>query len=186
MNNLDQSLFNFFYQFTHRSFIIDAFYVFLAEYLPYLLLFGLLFLILSQPGWRLRIFLLAEISLAVILSRGLITEIIRFFYPSPRPFVALELKPLLIHIASSFPSGHGAFFFAMATVIFLWNKKWGIYYYAGALVICVSRMLVGVNWPFDILGGIAVGVLSGFAVHHVVKPYFEKIKEEIEILASRV
>ena len=101
---------------------------------------------------------------AVILSRLVFTEIIRYFYPHLRPFILYKFTPLIFDYANSFPSGHAAFFFALAAIIFLFHKKWGIAYFTGTLIIVLSRIIAGVHWPMDILGGLVVGVGSAILV----------------------
>ncbi len=105
----------------------------------------------------------------VILSRLVITEIIRYFYPHLRPFIVYQFTPLLYDYARSFPSGHAAFFFALATIIFLFHKKWGIAYFLGAIIISISRIMAGVHWPMDILGGLVAGIGSAALVHFLIK-----------------
>ena len=88
-------------------------------------------------------------------------EVIRFFYDSSRPFITLVFKPLIdLEISNSFPSGHASVFFALATAVFLFNKKWGYCFFVGAILIGLARIFVGVHWPLDIAGGLAVGILS--------------------------
>ena len=63
--------------------------------------------------WRKHISLALQMVAAVILSRGIITEIIRFFWHRSRPFVEQNFIPMISHADSaSFPSGHATFFFA--------------------------------------------------------------------------
>lgn len=66
--------------------------------------------------------------------------------------------------ASSFPSGHAAAPFTLATmVIFMVNDtrvRTALIIYAS--VIALSRVATGVHWPIDILGGMFFGWLSAF------------------------
>jgi undecaprenyl-diphosphatase len=45
--------------------------------------------------------------------------------------------------------------------MFFLNKKWGIIFTIIALLIGLSRVIIGVHYPFDILGGFVVGILVG-------------------------
>lgn len=126
MENFNYFFFNLIHGFSGRNFFIDSAGVLAAQYLPYMI--GLVFfgMVFSQKGWRSKAFLLLESIIAVILSRGIVTEAVRFFYYSPRPFEALHFQPLIPESGSSLPSGHMAFFFALATVIYFYDKRWGI------------------------------------------------------------
>jgi undecaprenyl-diphosphatase len=109
-------------------------------------------------------FYIAFGATAVILSRGIITEVIRFFYNRPRPFLALSFVPLLNENSGSFPSGHASFFFALAPLAFLINKKAGYWFLVSSFSMVFARVAAGVHWPSDILGGIAIGLASFWIV----------------------
>ncbi len=137
--------------------------------MPYLLVAGFLILAFREPGARRKFYLFAEGSLAVILARGIITEGIRFFWKVQRPFVVLGFSPLISETNSSFPSGHMAWFFALALVIWYANRKWGIWYFVLAAVMGIARIYAGVHWPLDVIGGAVAGLLSGWFVHWLLR-----------------
>lgn len=184
MADFNLSLFNFLHGLSGRSPFIDAAGIFAAKYIPYIIFFAFLWLVVSQPGWRRRIFFFSEAAIAVILSRGLITEIVRFFYYSPRPFEALHFQPLIPESGSSIPSGHAAFFFALAMIIYFYNRRWCIWYFAITVLISLARIFAGVHWPSDIIAGAVVGILSGIFVHVLLKKHLEKLKEPLPVTTS--
>ncbi len=143
----------------------DVAAIFFAEYLPYLLVVGFLVLVFRQPGPRRKFYLFAEGSLAVILARGIVTESVMFFYRTVRPFALLGFSPLINESGSSFPSGHMAWFFALAIVVWFADRKWGAWYFALAALMGIARIYAGVHWPVDILGGVAIGLASGWFIH---------------------
>ena len=73
--------------------------------------------------------------------------------------------PLLIAPPSdfSFPSGHTAASFAAASALLCSRSRRWIWAMVLAAVIAFSRLYLYVHFPTDILGGIAVGAVSGFA-----------------------
>ena len=82
-----------------------------------------------------------------------------------RPYDVNQGISLLIERPSdySFPSGHTLASFEAATVIFRYHKKWGIPALLLAALIAFSRMYLYVHYPTDILGGVVLGVIIGFA-----------------------
>ncbi len=170
---MDINLFYFFNNLAEQSRIFDAIVIFLAGYFQYLLVaIFLMFLFFSgyaKPE-KLRIFWVTVIS--VIVARFGVTELIRFFYHRSRPFVTYQVHQLLPENGWSFPSGHSAFFFAMATAIYLYNKKWGVGFFLAAILMNISRIIAGVHYPTDIVGGAIVGM----AVAYIVFYFAEKVK----------
>lgn len=81
-----------------------------------------------------------------------------------RPYDLVDHIELLIKKPRdySFPSGHTAASFASVTTLFMCRKKLiGAISCVIAVLIAFSRMYLYVHFPTDILGGIAVGVVSG-------------------------
>ena len=176
---MNQSIFDFIFGFARRNIFLDTTGVFAAGLLMYfLILAALIALYRSSSDWRRRLFSFAEAALAVILARGLITEAFRFFYVHPRPFDALGIKPLVAWEpgANSFPSGHATFLFALGMSVFYVNRKWGTWLLALAAVNALARVFVGVHWPFDVLGGAIIGVLSAWAVHALLASSWKGMK----------
>ena len=66
----------------------------------------------------------------------------------------------------SFPSGHAAFFFALAMAVYFYNKKWGTWFFATAILITVARVIAGVHYPPDILGGAVIGIMVAYIVFY--------------------
>ncbi len=176
MDDLNLSLFNLIFGLSRKNFLLDSLGVFFAVYLPYLLILGFFWILFRQTGWRKRIFFFAEAAIAVILSRGLITEIIRFFYYSPRPFEFLHFQPLIPESGSSFPSGHAAFYFALATVLFFYHRRWGIWYFILSFLNGVARIFAGVHWPLDVVAGAILGIVCGLLVHWLLRSYSKNIE----------
>ncbi|MBI2642419.1 MAG: phosphatase PAP2 family protein [Candidatus Wildermuthbacteria bacterium] len=140
---------------------MEAVIIFFGQYFGYILV-GLLALFLFKKRY---IRLVLEMLVAAVLSRGIITEAIRFFFPVSRPFVENGTAPLIEHAASSsFPSGHASLFFALGTVLYFYNKKAGIVFLLASAVIGIARVLAGVHWPIDIIAGALIGIASGWVV----------------------
>lgn len=164
----------------------DVLVIFFAKYFGLLLLAGLgAYLLFKQKRRDLKMALFALTSAFV--ARVIFTEIIRLFYFHPRPFMFLsEVQQLVFHEPSaSFPSGHVAFFIALAAGILFFNRFLGILFFFGAFLIGVSRVIVGIHWPYDIIGGAVVGIVSVILLWYLGKrlaspPLVEKETERDE------
>lgn len=175
---MNQSLFFYLNNFAGKSVCFDSVVIFCAEYLPYVLVAGfLLILIFSKKTSQEKIKIFIFTAISIFLSRAVIAEIIRYFYHVPRPFVNNDIIPLISHApTASFPSGHAVFFFALATAIMLatqW-RTWGAVFFAGAILIGIARVIAGLHWPADILGGAIIGIFSAIILYFPFKKYLQK------------
>lgn len=170
MFNSGLFVFNFIHGLSGKFWLFDWLGVFCAEYLPYLMVFFTLFILIKEKSWRQRIYFFSLAGLSVILARGFITEIIRFIHYRPRPFLALGFQSLLGNsdVAGSFPSGHATAYFALALAVFYFNKKWGWWFLIAAIVMGIARVFIGVHWPSDILVGALIGLVSAFVVKKIL------------------
>jgi undecaprenyl-diphosphatase len=173
---IDQGLFDLLHSLAGRNVFGDTLLQFCATYLPYLVGAAFFVLLARFKDWRLRTYYFIEALLAVILARGIVTEAIYHFYPSVRPFVALGFEPLVQAVGSnSFPSGHAAFFFALAAAVYLARRDWGIAYLGFACVIAAARVAVGVHWPFDVVVGAAIGIGSALVVRGLLYGQYRRL-----------
>jgi len=165
--NLDSYIFYYINQFAGISPYLDKVAIFFAEYLQYLVVFCLLLFLVKKFRRNLGMVIFA--FTAAIFSRFIITEIIRYFFPRIRPFVENSVNLLIGYNAteSSFPSGNAAFFFALSTIVYFYNKKAGTFFFIASFLISISRVFVGIHWPFDILAGALVGIFSGWLINKI-------------------
>lgn len=74
----------------------------------------------------------------------------------------------------SFPSGHSTCSIAAGAVLFCkWPKKAGIPVLIFAILICLSRLYVGVHYPTDVIAGGLVGLFGAFTAIKIVN-FWEK------------
>lgn len=164
MNAIDYSISTTLVSLVGRWPLLDSIAVFFAQYAGYGLLIFLAILFLAQRAWGTVVL---QAMVAAFISRGILTEAIRFFWQRARPFEALSFSPLvqkLAEVHSSFPSGHAAFYFAIATAVFLRSKKLGSIFLAVSFLMGIARIYGGVHWASDIVGGALLGIASGLFV----------------------
>lgn len=81
----------------------------------------------------------------------------------------------------SFPSSHTVNMFAMATVIAMLNRRWGIVMYGVALLVGYSRLYVAAHWPSDIPISMGIGILVGWVTVHGVSWVLRKYREKTQV-----
>ena len=164
-------IFEFFYQFGHRTVLADGLIVFLAEYLGYALIIVFLAMTLRDRDFKLNLKQVVWPPLLSGASAWIIATILKLAISAPRPFLILsDVAPLFPKDGSAFPSGHASFFGGFAISLVLSKAKGARWYALGALLIGLARIAAGVHWPADILTGFLVGVV----VAYVVQLIFEK------------
>lgn len=171
----DLAIFELISGLTGRFFILDTVGIISAKYLPFLLVGLFIIYAFSYEGWKKRLFTFIFAALGLIISNGFFVKIIKYLYEKPRPFETLDIEPLVSSSGFAFPSGHASFFFTLAFILFLFNKKWGTWFIVLASLNSIARIFVGIHWPVDIIGGVAVATLSFGVVYILLQSSFDKI-----------
>jgi membrane-associated phospholipid phosphatase len=190
---LNTQIFFIFYNLAHQSKIFDALAVFIAKPFPNLvILLAVIFLLFhhevlsfknrlgNEAIWdSFRILKQKWKEIVLVFFSGIfawgIAHVIKVIVQSPRPYLVLEnVFPLLAKTDFSFPSGHATFFMALATAIFLSHKKAGYLFGFFALLIGLARIITGVHFPVDILGGYILGAL----IAYLVRLFYDRINKK--------
>jgi undecaprenyl-diphosphatase len=91
-----------------------------------------------------------------------INQLIGLVWPHPRPFVMGIGHTFIEHAPdSSFPSDHGTIFACIALTLLLDGaRRYGIVILLSGLAVAWARVFVGVHFPLDMVGAVAVAVVA--------------------------
>ncbi len=166
--NIDLIIFNSLNNLTLISSYLNYCFIFFAKYIGYFLIVFTFYFLVKDFNYYKKMPFLAIFS--GFFARYAVVEVIRLFFYRPRPFVDNLSGALINHeTTSSFPSGHAAFFFALSTIVFCYNRKAGYFFFITSFFIGFSRIVSAVHWPTDIIVGAIIGVLTGLIVIKIFK-----------------
>jgi undecaprenyl-diphosphatase len=107
----------------------------------------------------------------VLSVSGLVSQAVKHSIGRARPRLLDTLGPYHFEVFStpsiyaSFPSGHAITSFAVAAALgFLVSRRLRPLLWLGALLIAVSRVVVGAHYPSDVFGGALVGIASAYLI----------------------
>lgn len=171
---MNDTIFFFLYNLTHKSEIFDKIIIFFAVYFLYILIISamisLLFhhKILSSKS-SLREFINKWQDFILLFTSGGLAwsfaKILKILIHTERPFDLFpQVNPLFIETGYAFPSGHTAVASAIAFALFFTHKKVGYIFIFFAILIGLARIVAGVHFPIDILGGFIVGIIIAYLV----------------------
>lgn len=117
-----------------------------------------------------RMLLLAVIILPL---SYIVAKIGSHLYFDPRPFVVMHVHPLIPHAPDNgFPSDHELISAAFASILFVFNKKWGIAAFILAVFVGYSRVYTLVHHPLDIVGSFVISIVVMVAVVYGLRRFF--------------
>jgi membrane-associated phospholipid phosphatase len=151
--------------------------ILMARWLVYLSLWVLPYLWMrGKHRGVLRV--LATLAIAMVIEEGLDSLI-----TAPRPFVAGGFEPLVTmtpdEFYTSFPSGHATFMAALGVAVFLIDRYAGIVTLFCAVLVGAGRVLAGVHYPTDILGGFVVGGMAAGLVSFLDARYTDRLLKKL-------
>ena len=158
-----------------QSVALDALIIFTAVWLPWVLIVGVAFFLFRERFTHPQLFFMPSrtharelgILFCTALVAWILAQVFKDFFGAPRPFEVLQqMHPLISKSGmDSFPSGHATFFSALALGLYWYHRKLGYLYFTGALAVGLARIIAGVHFPVDILGGYLLGCLVALGVH---------------------
>ena len=182
-SQFDRSILLFLNGWTGHSRIIDLFFKTIGEYVIYLVPFLLIGVWLwltygqgmSATERMTRKLVLLQAVIAGLFGWFVLNPIIGHLFPVSRPFDGIGgVKEVLLHRPDkSFPSDHASFLFSIGFYFMYagWKKiGWSVLILG--LVVSFARVVLGVHYPFDILGGLVIGGIGAWVIY-AVRPWIE-------------
>ncbi|MGZ4942329.1 MAG: phosphatase PAP2 family protein [Halobacteriota archaeon] len=123
----------------------------------------------------------ALVFAVVFLVTNVVTLGLKYLIARPRPSdlgIVPEAEP-------SFPSGHTSNAFSFATTLSYYHGKVAPFLFAWALLVAFSRVLLGLHYVTDLLGGAAVGIVVSLIITRIAAKYDVQVSRFVERLPPR-
>lgn len=132
-------------------------------------MFALIILAYWFTGSRKSRMMVIQAMVAFVIAE-VIGKIAGKFHLNYQPFAVLpDVNKLVDHaVDNSFPSDHTILFFSICFSFWLVRKKTGWLWLILALCVAISRIWVGVHYPFDVAVGALIGCISAVFSHWLV------------------
>jgi undecaprenyl-diphosphatase len=180
---MNDQIFFTLYGLAHKSAFFDKVIYFFADTLPYItVLAAIIFLLFhtevislkttvnKDEMWNsFKVFKQKWKEIVIVFFSGVLAWIfayvLKYLIHTKRPFDAFQqVTSLFPESGFAFPSGHATFFMALATALFFSHKKVGYIFVIVAILIGIARIIGGVHFPSDILGGFILGAITAYFV----------------------
>ncbi len=123
--------------------------------------------------------------LAVVLSMVVLFALNSAFF-RPRPFTSQHVRLLFYHNTdSAFPSNAATLSFALAFAVLLFDRRVGAVMVGLACYLGLSRVLVGIHYPLDVISGALLG-LSGALLARAAEPAYRPLARSLGGLSDRL
>ena len=157
---IDRQVYQALYAGTHPAWVLIA-HIFTMLGEPTVLV-SAGFVVAGWLWWRGRGRFAVGLLLVILIGRGL-SEVQKYWIARARP----DLEPHLVVVkTSSFPSGHATssmIFYLTLALALVPAGKWRRIAAAAAIILSLlvgtSRVMLGVHWPSDVIGGWSFGLL---------------------------
>ena len=98
-------------------------------------------------------------------------NLLKVFLRVERPFVELGFSPRVAESGFSFPSEHATIMMAVALSVFAIHRHFGYFLIGLAILVGLSRVVLGVHYPIDIIAGMGLA----YGIFWFYKKLFDKI-----------
>ena len=176
--NIDISIFTFLNQ-TISNPVFDKFFPFITNVKNWYLAYIILWFIAIFKGGRLGKISAVGVIILIAISDQISSNLLKHFFERVRPCNALENVRLLVNCTHSYsmPSSHAVNNFAVAVFFSRLFPKLKIIFIVVAILVAISRPIVGVHYFSDVFIGAIIGSIIGYLLSIVAlktDKYFEQ------------
>ena len=166
---MNQSLFLLFYGFAHRSVAFDELSVFVAVYLIWVVMAVIFFYLFKNDSRKAAVRDIMVVFGAAAAGYA-IAVIVKNIFQSMRPFdVLTSVRSLIDESGYAFPSGHTTLLASFTGALWYGHRKAALWVGVATVLVGAARIIVGVHWPIDILGGLLIGLATGLVAQRIAK-----------------
>lgn len=161
--NIDLSIFTFLNQ-TISNPLFDKFFPFITNVKNWYLAYVILWFIAIFKGGRMGKIAAIGVIFLIAISDQISSHMLKPFFERVRPCNALENVHLLVNCTRSYsmPSSHAVNNFAVAVFFSRLFPKLKNIFITVAILIAISRPIVGVHYFSDIFVGAIIGTIIGY------------------------
>ena len=165
LEQIDVELF-YFINVSLQNPFFDWFMPFITEKTHWFPVWGITIILLLWKGGRQGRIVVLLVIPVIIMSDQLAAQVFKPLIGRVRPCVALSDVHLLVKMKTSFslPSAHAANFFALATFFTIFYQRYKWWFFSAAFLVALSRVSVGVHYPFDVFAGAILGSVCALVI----------------------
>jgi len=149
----------------------------------------LVFVVFFLPLIRKNPQLIYAMLIALVISTILV-QIPKHLFDVPRPVGLLEKESITIigpaYKYNAFPSGHAATIFCLYILLLQLVRSpiTRSILLLTAVILALSRIVVGIHWPLDVATGTAIGILSGVCGVYITTRFPIRISKIMHLIVS--